>query len=209
MVGTGSGPLLRKPLGKVTEPKIVTLRDGTKATVYPINSVEKIPQSLFNYLHKEFNEELDRGQTYPYYHQQSSEEFKESWFQAFVAIMLKGENPGLGDESTNWDELYLGTYYIKPNYAGRCSHNCNAGFLVSTNSRGKGVGKALGKTYLDWAPVLGYTYSVFNLVFVTNVASVKIWDSLGFDRIGLVPKAADLKGYDEPVDAIQFGKRLA
>lgn len=31
--------------------------------------------------------------------------------------------------------------------------------------------------------VQGYTYSVFNLVYETNVASCRIWDSLGFERI--------------------------
>ncbi|KAF1355774.1 hypothetical protein EJ07DRAFT_167954 [Lizonia empirigonia] len=29
----------------------------------------------------------------------------------------------------------------------------------------------------------GFTYSVFNLVYETNVASMRIWDSLGFERI--------------------------
>jgi len=33
----------------------------------------------------------------------------------------------------------------------------------------------------------GYIYSVFNLVYVSNVASCRLWDSLGFDRIGTSP----------------------
>jgi RimJ/RimL family protein N-acetyltransferase len=45
-------------------------------------------------------------------------------------------------------------------------------------------------------------------VFVTNVASVRIWDRLGFDRIGYLKGVGRLKGYAKPIDAIMFGKEL-
>ena len=52
----------------------------------------------------------------------------------------------------------------------------------------------------------GFTYSVFNLVYETNVASTKIWDSLGFERIGRVRKCGVLKSYPgRKVDAIVYG----
>lgn len=54
----------------------------------------------------------------------------------------------------------------------------------------------------------GYTYSVFNLVYETNTASTKIWDSLGFKRIGRVPSCGILKSYSYPVDAIIYGRDL-
>lgn len=55
----------------------------------------------------------------------------------------------------------------------------------------------------------GYTYSVFNLVYETNVASCRIWDSLGFDRIGRVPQCGDLKGSPGTlIDSIVYGKDL-
>ena len=37
---------------------------------------------------------------------------------------------------------------------GRCSHICNAGFITTTASRGKGVGLAMGEAYLEFAPKL-------------------------------------------------------
>lgn len=51
-----------------------------------------------------------------------------------------------------------------------------------------------------------YHGSFFNLVYVNNVASVKLWQKLGFCNVGTVPKAARLSesnggGY---VDAFQF-----
>jgi L-amino acid N-acyltransferase YncA len=54
----------------------------------------------------------------------------------------------------------------------------------------------------------GYKYSIFNLVFATNHASTRIWDSLGFDVIGRVPGAGRLKDIDEAVDALIYGRRL-
>lgn len=68
----------------------------------------------------------------------------------------------------------------------------------------------MGEAYLDWAPKLGYKYSVFNLVYETNVASCRIWDALGFKRIGRVPGCGNLKSYpDRLVDAIIYGRELS
>lgn len=55
----------------------------------------------------------------------------------------------------------------------------------------------------------GYTYSVFNLVYETNVASCRIWDALGFKRIGRVKECGNLRSYpDRLVDAIIYGRDL-
>lgn len=55
----------------------------------------------------------------------------------------------------------------------------------------------------------GYTYSVFNLVYETNVASCRIWDALGFKRIGRVKSCGNLRSHpDELVDAIMYGRDL-
>lgn len=50
---------------------------------------------------------------------------------------------------------------------------------------------------------------MFNLVYETNVASLRIWDALGFKRIGRVKGAGNLKSYpDRYIDAIVFGRDL-
>lgn len=55
----------------------------------------------------------------------------------------------------------------------------------------------------------GYTYSVFNLVYETNVASCRIWDALGFKRIGRVKGAGQLKSYPgQYIDAHIYGREL-
>ena len=55
----------------------------------------------------------------------------------------------------------------------------------------------------------GYSYSVFNLVYETNVASCRIWDALGFKRIGRIKACGNLRSHpDELVDAIIYGRDL-
>ena len=50
---------------------------------------------------------------------------------------------------------------------------------------------------------------MFNLVYETNVASCRIWDALGFKRIGRVKGCGNLKSYPgELVDAIIYGRDL-
>ena len=50
---------------------------------------------------------------------------------------------------------------------------------------------------------------MFNLVYETNVASCRIWDALGFKRIGRIKGCGNLKSYpDQLVDAIIYGRDL-
>ncbi|SCU79848.1 LAFA_0B05996g1_1 [Lachancea sp. 'fantastica'] len=203
-----NGPQFYEPLATIEPLQFQLLNSEKLATAFPIYSAKDVPDSLIDYMHVAFNKEIEAGQTYPNLKQLTRDEFLKLWFFSFCAIVLKTDQTEIDPSWTNWDDLFLGTFYVKPNYIGRCSHNCNAGFLVNTCQRGQKIGFRLGQLYLKWAPLLGYKYSVFNLVFITNPGSWKIWDKLKFDRIGYIPKVAILKGYDEPVDAIMFGKDL-
>ena len=63
--------------------------------------------------------------------------------------------------------------------------------------------------YLSDINYQGYTYSVFNLVYETNVASCRIWDALGFKRIGRIPSCGNLRSSpNELVEAIVYGRSL-
>ena len=57
-------------------------------------------------------------------------------------------------KGTDWGQVCLGSFYIKPNYPGRSSHVCNGGFLVTDAARNRGVGRLMGEGYLEWAPKL-------------------------------------------------------
>lgn len=89
----------------------------------------------------------------------------------------------------------------------------------------------MGKSYLHYGPALGYKASVFNLVYANNTGSLRcvarhstpqrsaavsdqgfsycrIWDSLGFTRAGLIPRAGRLRRADgngeEWVDSVIY-----
>ncbi|KAJ5671851.1 hypothetical protein N7507_000978 [Penicillium longicatenatum] len=221
--------------------------DSAAVTLYPItNGPSSIPQDLVKYLHAEFSAEIERGTTYPMEKALGLQQFAEYWFGTFAVVaILDDEGDAAADglrEGRDWAKVCLGTFYIKPNYPGRCSHICNAGFITTNVARGKGVGFAMGETYLEFAPKLvrivqlypevsctsasmcitvvhmimdnvnvavqGYKYSVFNLVFANNPASIRIWERLGFSVIGRVPKAGRLDNSEELVDALIFGREL-
>ncbi|KAF2110817.1 histone acetyltransferase-like protein [Lophiotrema nucula] len=192
-------------------PRSVTLKDGTKATIIPFTSPSQVPQSLSAILCAELNKEIEKGDTYPMVDQLPLAAFHPYWFSLFGAIMFSGEFESaeqitkLGNDA-DWEKICLGSFYVKPNYPGRSSHVCNGGFLVTPAARNRGVGKLLGQAYLEWAPKLGYKYSVFNLVYETNVPSLRIWDSLGFERVGRIKGCGNLGSYpDKLVDAIIYG----
>ncbi|KAF8526049.1 hypothetical protein BU17DRAFT_62580 [Hysterangium stoloniferum] len=176
-----------------------------------------IPHALAGHLYAAFQAELDRGVTYPQEHPMARPGF-DAYFlggDCFVGIVHAAEDgaPAAGvsleaaAQGRAWEHAVGGVYYVKPNYPGRSSHICNAGFLVAPAFRGIGVASALARSYVHNAPRLGYRASIFNLVYVNNVTSVRIWERLGFTKIGRIPQAGRLKrseadgGGEEYVDA--------
>lgn len=194
----------------------VTLRDRvTIATLVPFSSPQDVPHRLSSYLCELLNREIEKGDTYPMMEPMPFTSFAPYWFANFGVVMVLGdlqsadEVAHMENSGVDWAKECLGSFYVKPNYPGRSSHVCNGGFLVTDAARNRGVGRLMGECYIEWAPRLGYTYSVFNLVYETNVASLRIWDALGFKRIGRVKGCGNLKSYpDQYVDAIIFGREL-
>ncbi|PHH69299.1 hypothetical protein CDD80_6842 [Ophiocordyceps camponoti-rufipedis] len=189
----------------------VTLRDRqTAATIVPLASRVQVPSSLMAYLCDQLNREIEGGDTYPMTQALTVDAFADYWFRGgFAAVMLLGTGDCLAAEGEDWARRCLGSFFIQANYPGRSSHVCTASFIVTDGSRNRGVGRLMGEAYLEWAPRLGYRYSVFNLVYETNVASCRIWDALGFKRIGRVKACGDLRSYpDRLVDAIIYGRDL-
>lgn len=186
----------------------VLLKDGeTTATIYPLQSSEDLPPGLLAFLCDEFNIEIERGDTFAFFDTLHIETFQNYWFGSFAGVMVLGDSPTL-EGPKHWEKECLGTFFVKPNHPGRASHICTAGFLVNAGIRGKGIGRTLTDCFLQWAPRLGYTYCVFNLVFETNVAARRIWESLNFKRIGRIKSAGILKGHETAVDAIIYGREL-
>ena len=139
-----------------------------------------------------FNDIIEEGQTYPQLNYHDETRFR-NYYLSHAVFALRLVSSG----------SVIGGFYVKPNFPGRCSHICNAGFIVNVSWRGKGAGRFMAEQYKLIATELGYRASMFNLVFVSNQGSLHLWDSLGFNRIGTVPQAGNLKGVGYQ-DAVQF-----
>ncbi|KAE8148156.1 hypothetical protein BDV25DRAFT_158866 [Aspergillus avenaceus] len=197
-------------------PRQVTLRDRvTVASLVPFLSADEVPSTLLDYLSDQLNSEIEKGDTYAMIDPVPYGEFKHYWFSNFGAIMLLGDIKSTQEvlvmerAGANWAKMCLGSFTVRPNYPGRSSHICNSMFLVTDASRNRGVGRLMGEGYLEWAPKLGYTYAMFNLVYESNVASCRLWDSLGFKRIGRIPGGGRLiSSPGQYVDAIIYGRDL-
>lgn len=87
----------------------------------------------------------------------------------------------------------LGSYYIKPNANGPGNHVSNCGYMVSKEARGKGIATDMCKHSQEVAVQLGYFAMQFNSVVSKNTKAVKLWESLGFEIVGTLPKAYKFK----------------
>lgn len=131
-------------------------------------------------------EVIEGGETYAYDPDWSETQTREVWAGPEQAITVVA----VDDDGT-----ILGTAHSGPNRPARGSHVSTASFMVSSQARGKGVGRALGQYVLDWARSAGYHGMQFNAVVETNTVAVKLWHSLGFETIGIVPEAFESKAH--------------
>ena len=85
--------------------------------------------------------------------------------------------------------LILGSYYIKPNASGPSSHISNCGYMVSPESRGKGIARKLCLHSQKIAIELCYSAMQFNSVVSSNETAINLWKNLGYKIIGTIPSA--------------------
>lgn len=130
-------------------------------------------------LYEIFLDVIKEGTSYPQLIPFSFEEFLNYFFPQNAKVLI----------CTNNKKEITGGCYIKTNFPGRSSHIANCGYIVKKECRGQGIGFHLGKYSIDIARELGYRSIIFNLVFKENISSVKLWEKLGFEIIGTIPKA--------------------
>ncbi|MDK2594295.1 GNAT family N-acetyltransferase [Pseudoalteromonas obscura] len=83
----------------------------------------------------------------------------------------------------------MGSYYLKANAMGPSDHICNCGYMVSPQARGKGVARKLCEHSQQQALLLGFRAMQFNSVVSSNQIAVALWEKLGYEIIGTIPKA--------------------
>lgn len=86
-----------------------------------------------------------------------------------------------------------GLYILHPNNVGRCGHICNASYAVDKNYRGCGIGRLLVEDCLKSAKDHGFKILQFNAVVASNVVAQKLYEKLGFKKIGVIPNGFRMK----------------
>lgn len=122
------------------------------------------------------------GETYVYPRDLTEDAARTMWMQAA---------PGVTLIAVDDDGRVLGTAKAGPNHPGPGSHIANAGFMVSEDARGRGVGRTLAEATIDWARAQGFRAMQFNAVVEANRAAVHLWQAVGFEIIGTAPEAFD------------------
>ncbi len=127
-----------------------------------------------------FSEVVKSGDTYAYPQDITKESALKIWIHDPHKTFIAEEN-----------NKTVGTYYIKKNQSGPGSHVCNCGYMVTSSARGKGIASAMCEHSQKIALDLGYTAMQFNFVASTNKGAINLWNKLGFETVGCLPKAFD------------------
>ena len=160
----------------------LTLKNGSLALADPdlhtFITIRPFEEADFPAVWAIFEPIVRAGRTYAYDPQTDRQGAHELWIekpqQTFVA---EGEGQ------------ILGTYYIKPNQPGLGSHVCNCGYMVAEAARVRGVATAMCLHSQNIARSLGFRAMQFNLVVSTNQSAWRLWQKLGYEIVGTLPRA--------------------
>ena len=119
------------------------------------------------------------GETYAFAPDMTQEEAHRNWVSLPAATYVVEDD---GSE-------ILGTYYIKANQPGQGAHVCNCGYIVADTARGRGIATQMCEHSQAVARDLGFRAMQYNLVVASNEGAVRLWQSLGFEIAGTLPKA--------------------
>lgn len=101
----------------------------------------------------------------------------------------------------------VGTYYLRTNQGGGGRHVCNCGYMTSAAAAGQGIASRMCEHSLRHARKRGYRAMQFNFVVSTNEGAIRLWQRMGFDIVGRLPRAFEHpeKGF---VDALVMFQTL-
>lgn len=141
-------------------------------------AIREIGADEFHLAWPVFHEVVAGGDTYAYAPDITMAEARASWTtppsRCFVAER---------------DGRVLGLYLLRPNQPGLGDHVANAGYMVASAARGRGIASALCEHSMRQARAAGFTAMQFNFVVASNVAAVRLWERHGFAIVGTVPGA--------------------
>ncbi|KAF7786847.1 hypothetical protein PRUB_a3641 [Pseudoalteromonas rubra] len=135
-------------------------------------------QNDFQHFWPTFKEIIEQQETYAFDPGMSQQQAYALWCENVDKAYVMVEE----------DEI-LGSYYLKANAMGPSNHICNCGYMVAPQARGKGVARTLCEHSQSEAIKLGYRAMQFNSVVASNQVAVQLWQRLGYQIIGTIPKA--------------------
>ena len=101
----------------------------------------------------------------------------------------------------------VGTYYLRANQAGGGDHVANCGYMTAPAAGGRGVARHMCEHSLAHARARGFRAMQFNFVVSTNERAVRLWQAMGFDVVGRLPRAFRHPSLGE-VDALVMFRAL-
>lgn len=124
-----------------------------------------------------WNEVVRAGNAFPQFDELADDAEADAFFASQTRTAVAEDDEG----------RVLGLYILHPNNIGRCSHTANTSYAVDASVRGKGVGRALVQDSLDNLAPCGFRGLQFNAVVASNVRAIRLYESMGFDRVGVIP----------------------
>ncbi|MEO0367815.1 MAG: GNAT family N-acetyltransferase [Pseudomonadota bacterium] len=125
-----------------------------------------------------FSAVVSSGDTYAYDSGLNFDQAKKVWLEDPLKCLIVEK-----------DREVLGTYYIKSNQGGGGRHVCNCGYMVAAKARGMGLATEMCVHSQALALEFGFKAMQFNFVVSSNDSAVALWQKLGFDIVGTLPKA--------------------
>ena len=140
-------------------------------------NIRRAAEGDFDAMWPIFQAVIASGTTYVFDPGTSREDAYAYWF-----------GPGVSSYVIEEGGRVVGMYKLVANRRDLGSHVANASFMVDPAHQGAGAGRAMGLHCLEEARRAGFLAMQFNFVVSTNEAAVRLWKTLGFKVVGVLPR---------------------
>lgn len=119
-----------------------TAKSNQPVTVHSLSTLlnaDRDESALISYLQGLLNAEIEAGNTYPQKSPLNLTEFKNYFLSGDAFVVVRGGKDQSMQFSADLEEKILGTFYVKPNFPGRCSHVILVNFFRFSDPRNRSI----------------------------------------------------------------------